>query len=172
MLIFRKHAALLAATALLLGISFSACKDDDTPSPATRSKIYAVYNNRPDSLLKGGVTLKENTDSSVDLTIGIRDTSHSVKHPVYFILGTVTAPTTDTVLVDTLIVPSGMAAVTKTVLKNVKSITVHGVTHQLRYNSVDTTLSMFTKVVYSAQEDSVIAAGNIFKNGVQIVKID
>jgi hypothetical protein len=172
MLIFRKHAVLLAAIAMLLGIiSFSACKDDN-PSPATRSKIYAIFNNRVDSILKGNVTLKENTDSSLDLTIALRDTSQNVKHPVYFILGTVTAPTTDTVLVDTLTVTGGMALVTKTVLNKVKSITVHGVTHQLRYNSVDTTLSMFTKVVYSAQKDSVLAVGNIFKNGTQIYKID
>ena len=168
MLIFRKHAVLLAAIAMLLGISFSACKDDDNPSPSARNKIYAIFKSPADSVLKGTVTLKENTDSSVDLSIGLRDTSQNVKHPVYFILGTVTAPTTDTVLGDTLTVTSGMALVTKTVLSKVKSITVHGVVHPLRYNSVDTTLSMFTKVVYSAQKDSVIAVGNIFKNGTKI----
>lgn len=160
---FKKKAAQLGAAVLVLGLTFTACTDDNNPGPSLRSKTFGLTKSATDATSNGSVTLSENIDSSVNLRITITATTQGVMHHIYLIGGSISAPLTDTLLIDSI---SGTGnAVTKTLWNNIDSVKENGSSVKFNYDSAITNVPAFAKVVYSAtKSDSVMAIGNILKS--------
>jgi hypothetical protein len=164
MLTIKNYASKLGAVALLLGVTFAACKDDDAPaSPILRSKEFKLIKaiSLTDSAQIGTVKLSENLDSSVNLSLTLSKTTKDTAHKVYVIYGVAATPLTDTIFKGSLTGTGASASVD--IWKNLKTVTVNGQTRNFRYDSA-LAISAFTKVRFSTTKDSVIAIGNILKS--------
>ncbi len=150
-----------------MGITFAACSDDDAPAgPQTRTKEYKLSKSASDATQVGAITLTENTDSSVNLSITLKASAKDIKHPFYLISGSVATPTTDTLVRDS-IAGTGAEA-TKVIWNKVDSVIVNGQKRKFNYDSAVKNIAAFAKVSYSAsKKDSVIAIGNILKSVAQ-----
>jgi hypothetical protein len=165
MLTIKNYASKIGAVALLLGVTFAACKDDDAPaSPTLRSKEFKLIKaiSLTDSAQIGTVKLSENLDSSVNLSLTLSKTSKDTLHKVYVLFGVAATPTTDTIFKGTLTGTGANASVD--IWKSLKTVTVNGQPRNFRYDSA-LAISAFSKVQFSATKDSVIAIGNILKAG-------
>ncbi|KAA2244785.1 hypothetical protein F0L74_02075 [Chitinophaga agrisoli] len=161
MLIFKKHTLKLGVmTAALLGIGFVACNDDDNNVPQFRSKEYSLKGVRgaDSNIVVGTVKLSENYDSTVNLVVTLNKSVNNTQQVIRLIKGSITAPATDTIKVDS--VAGTGNAVTKTLLQNVREIKVGNDTISFRYDSA-VNYTAFIKV--SVKQDSVTAVGNVFK---------
>jgi hypothetical protein len=141
-----------------MGITVVACKDDDETGPSLRSKKYNLSKSATDAAKIGDVTVSENADSSVNLTITLDKTEKDVKHPFFVIYGTTAAPSTDTLRIDSIAGTGN--AVTKVIFEKVSSVGTGDDKRKFNYDSA-VALNAFAKVFYSAHKDSVIAIGNI-----------
>jgi hypothetical protein len=162
MLMLKNKAARLMAVGLVLAVAFAACKDDDKTTPSLRSKTFNLTVSSSSASQAGTVKLSENTDSSVNLTVTLTKTTSGVKSPLYLIGGTVAAPLTDTLMIDTIAGTGN--AVTQTLWNKIKTVTVNGQQRKFNYDSA-MALPAFAKISYSATKDSVVAIGNILKSG-------
>jgi hypothetical protein len=147
-------ASKLGAVALVLGVTFAACSDDDDATPSLRSKEFKLIKGLTDSTQVGTVKLSENTDSSINLTLTLNSTVKDTVSKVYLIKGTATAPLAD--------------SLTKGDLKGTGSkvsVDIWKSSKAYKYDSALANISAFAKVKFSATKDSVIAVGNILKAG-------
>ncbi|SFD31306.1 hypothetical protein SAMN05518672_1011576 [Chitinophaga sp. CF118] len=151
MLTIKNYASKLGAVAILLGITFAACKDDDAPTLSLRSKEFKLIKSIADSTQIGTVKLSENADSSINLSLSLTKTVKDTVNKVYLIKGIATAALTDTLYKGELKGTGDATAVE--IWKNAKTI---------KYDSA-LLITAFAKVRFSATKDSVIAVGNIFK---------
>ncbi len=161
MLIFKKRALKLGVmTAALLGIGFVACNDDDDNAPQFRSKEYSLKGvaGADNNVVVGTVKLSENYDSSVNLIVTLNKSVNNTQQVIRLIKGSITAPTTDTIRVDSIAGTGN--AVTKTLFQNIRKIKVGNDSVSFRYDSA-INYTAFIKV--SVKQDSVTAAGNILK---------
>lgn len=156
----------MGALALAMGFTFAACEDDDAPVvPQTRSKEYKLAKSATDAAQTGTITLTENADSSVNLSITLKASTKDTKHPFYLIKGAVATPTTDTLLRDSIV--GNGAEATKVIWNKVDSILVDGKKRKFTYDSAVKNVSAFAKIYFKAGKDSVIAVGNILKSSAQ-----
>ncbi|PWV54081.1 hypothetical protein [Chitinophaga sp. S165] len=166
MLTIKKHALKMGALALAMGFTFAACSDDDEPTvPQTRSKEYKLAKSATDAAQTGTITLTENADSSVNLSITLKASTKDTKHPFYLIGGSVATPTTDTLVRDSIV--GNGAEATKVIWNKVDSVTINGQKRRFTYDSAVKNVSAFAKVYFKAGKDSVIAVGNILKSSAQ-----
>ncbi|NSL89203.1 hypothetical protein [Chitinophaga solisilvae] len=103
MLISNKRALKVGVmTAAVLGIAFTSCKKDDAvtpPPPAARSKTFQLSGAGADAAKTlGTVTILENNDKTVNVTLTLAKSTKDAAHQLYFVFGPKTAPTTDTLL--------------------------------------------------------------------------
>jgi hypothetical protein len=162
MLTIKNYASKIGAVALVLGVAFSACKDDDAPNPVLRSKEFKLIKGLTDSTQVGTVKLSENADSSVNLSLTLAHTVKDTVNKVYVIYGVATTPATDTLFKGDL---KGTGAATSIdIWKSVKTYTVGGQQRPFRYDSA-LAINAFAKLKFSAAKDSVIAVGNLLKAG-------
>lgn len=146
----------MGALALAMGITFAACSDDDDPVvPKGRSKEYKLQKSATDGTQVGTITLSENADSSVNLSVTLKTSAKDIKHPFYLIKGAIATPVADTLTIDSI---AGTGAeVTKVIWNKAK----------ISYDSA-VKINAFSKVVFSATKaDSIIAIGNVLKSSAQ-----
>jgi hypothetical protein len=155
MFTINNFASKLGAVALVLGVTFAACSDDDDATPSLRSKEFKLIKGLTDSTQVGTVKLSENTDSSVNLTLTLNSTAKDTVTKVYVIKGTATAP-----LADSLFKGGDLKGTGSKV-----SIDIWKSSKAYKYDSALANISAFAKVKFSATKDSVIAVGNILKAG-------
>jgi hypothetical protein len=148
-------ASKLGAVALLLGVTFAACSDDDV-SPSLRSKEFKLIKTLTDSTQVGTVKISENRDSSINLTLTLSKTVKDTVNKVYVIKGTATAPALDSLVKGALDLKGTGSAVTIDIWKNSKTY---------KYDSALANVSAFAKVRFSNYKDSLIAVGNVLKAG-------
>lgn len=125
MFLLNKHALRTGvAVATVLGITFASCKkdkDDPTPPPAPRTKSFELKGTKDDKDKKvGEITLAENKDSSVNVTVTLGKNTKDANYVLHFIGGTAQAPTKDTVVAKE--VKGTGAALSVEIFKNVTSI--------------------------------------------------
>lgn len=154
MFTINNFASKLGAVAIVLGVTFAACSDDDAPSPVLRSKEFKLIRGLADSTQIGNVKLSENRDSSISLTLTLSKTVKDTVNKVYLIKGTATAPLADSLFKGDL--KGTGSAVSIDIWKSSKAY---------KYDSALANISAFAKVRFSATKDSVIAVGNILKAG-------
>ena len=156
MFTINSFASKLGAVALVLGVTFASCSDDDDVSPVLRSKEFKLIKGLTDSTQVGTVKISENRDSSVNLTLTLSKTVKDTVNKVYVIKGTATAPVADSLFKGALDLKGTGSAVTVDIWKNSKTY---------KYDSAVANVSAFAKVRFSATKDSLIAVGNILKAG-------
>lgn len=165
MLTFKKNALKVGALALAMGITFAACSDDDDPVvPTGRSKEFKLSKSASDATQVGTITLTENLDSSVNLSITLKASTKDTKHPFFLIGGSVATPTIDTLVRDSI--AGNGAEATKVIWNKIDSVIVGGNKRKFTFDSA-LKINAFSKVYFKAGKDSVIAIGNILKSSAQ-----
>lgn len=166
----RQHAlktGVVAAT--VLGITFTACNRDDNPPPAPtpRSTTFKLRGTGTDAARETGiVSVTENTDSSINVLLLLGKNKKDTVHQVYFIGGSYTAPTTDTL--QALEAKGNGGALVVELFKNVKKITLKqaaGATKEIPFRYEDAvTYGAHLKVNHSRFSADTLAIGNIGKS--------
>ncbi|MGN7819613.1 hypothetical protein HGH92_10420 [Chitinophaga varians] len=167
---FHQHAlkaGVVAAT--VLGIAFTACNKDDGPPapPAPRSTTFKLRGTGTDAARETGfITVLENSDSSINVTLSLGKNKKDTTHQVYFIGGSYTAPTTDTL--QALDAKGNGAALTVELFKNVKKISLRqagGATKEIPFKYNDAiAYAGHLKVKHSRFSTDTIAIGNFGKS--------
>lgn len=160
---FNRHALKKGVmAAALLGVTFAACNNDNDPAPQFRSKEFnLVKGTGTDSAgVIGKLTLAENADSSITLSLTLANTTKDTGHVVRLLTGSVSAPGQE-YLVDT-VRSTASGAFTKDLLKNVKTVTVSGASKTFNYDSA-VVFKTVAKVQFSKTKDSTIAIGNVLQ---------
>lgn len=152
MFTINSFASKLGAVALVLGVTFAACSDDDDVSPILRSKEFKLTKSATDSTRVGTVKLSENRDSSINLTLTLNKTVKDTVNKVYVIKGTIAAPMADSLVKGATDLKGTGAAVTVDIWKASKTY---------RYDAALANISAFAKIRFSAFKDSTIAVGNV-----------
>jgi hypothetical protein len=147
-------ASKLGAVALVLGVTFAACSDDDDASPVLRSKEFKLIKGLTDSTQVGTVKLSENADSSINLTLTLNSTVKDTVNKVSLTKGTATAPEEGSLFAGDL--KGTGSKVSVDIWKSSKTY---------KYDSALANVSAYAKVKFSATKDSVIAIGNVLKAG-------
>ncbi|MCW3462622.1 hypothetical protein [Chitinophaga nivalis] len=170
---FNKHALKTGVVAAIaVGITFTACKKDDnnTPEPTpARSTSFDLLGTGADAAKKvGAITVTENKDSSVNVVLKLTKNVKDTVHHVFFIGGTFTAPTKDTLLSTT--VKGTGSELTTNLFKDIKKITLrraNGATKDTSFKYDDAVkFSANLKVLHSAfkADKDTIAIGNFGKS--------
>lgn len=166
---FDKHALKPGVVAaIVLGIVFTACNKDDSPPPAPepRNITFKLRGTGTDAAREtGAVTITENTDSSINVILTLGKNKKDTVHQVYFLGGTYTAPTTDTLKAVDAKGNGGVLSVE--LFKNVKKVTLRqaaGATKEVdfRYNDAVKYVAHL-KVKHSRFSADTLAIGNFGK---------
>lgn len=163
-----KHAlkaGVVAAT--VLGIAFTACNDDNNPTPTPqRSKAFKLKGTGADATRDvATVTVTENRDSSVTVVLSLAKNVKDTLHQLYFIGGTKEAPVTDTLLAKEIKGAGSTQSVE--LFKDVKTIKLRkaaGVSRDtaFRYDNA-INYAAYLKVMHSRFVNDTIAIGNFGK---------
>ncbi|NML36382.1 hypothetical protein HHL17_04170 [Chitinophaga sp. G-6-1-13] len=155
--------------ATVLGIAFTSCNKDDNPDPTpkTRSTSYNLVGTGTNAArITGTVSIYENTDSSINVTLVMLTNKKDTVHQVYFLGGNYTTPTTDTL--QALEAKGNGAALAVELFKNVNKITLRqaaGATKEIpfRYNDAVAYIGHL-KVIHSRFSKDTIGIGNFGKS--------
>ncbi len=118
-------AGVMMATAM--AVTFTACKkDDNNDGPAPRTESYALKGVGADAAATNAtVTLTENRDSSINLSIKLNKSTKDAKQYIYVIGGTPAQPGTDTLAaISGDNIKGTGAAMSVNIFQNVKTIKV------------------------------------------------
>lgn len=166
----RQHAlktGVVAAT--VLGIAFTACNKDDNPPapPSPRNTVFELRGTGTDAArVTGNITVYENTDSSVNVTLALGKNKKDTVHQVYFIGGNYTTPATDTLKAVEAKGNGGMLIVE--LFKNVKTVTLRqaaGASKEIPFKYDDAVAYVgHLKVLHSRFSADTLAIGNFGKS--------
>jgi len=146
--------------ATAMAVTFTACKKDDDNPPAARTTTYDLKGVGADAnTVNGVVTLSENSDSSINLSLKLNKSTKDAQQAIYLIGGTAAAPLTDTLYANAGADVKGTgAAMTINIFKNVKTIKINTATGQkdtaFRYADV-LKYAAYMKVLTGEKKDTL-----------------
>lgn len=151
---------LLALVALMI----TSCKKDDELQADRTGQGYKIYSHIEDSTQNGFALLESKNDVDFSMSLTLLDLPDApTKHLVYVISGSLRTPGIDTLLIDSL--PTFSAVNNYLLIKQFSYFPVNEERVVPEWTVALNRANAFIKVVRSANDDEVIASGNIFSVG-------